>query len=352
MKCTTFKTAAFLLVCGMQVMAASAQDHDETPYLVKTFSRDQVKQLTSETSGGNIMVAGQSTGDAKVEVYVHSNNGGHNLSADEAKQRMDELVDLTVAMDGSTLKAVAKRKGRGDEDNWRHGVSVSFRIYVPETVSSELRTSGGNIHLSDLSGTEDFETSGGNLHLEKLSGKITGTTSGGNVDVSDSKNEIVLRTSGGNMHANHCEGNITMETSGGNMEMQDVKGTVHATTSGGHIHGDGISGELRTSTSGGNIHLENMTCSLNASTSGGGIDVTMKAMGKFLELENSGGNIHLTVPSGQGMNLQISADRIHTDKLSNFSGTMDNHNMDGTLNGGGVPVKVRGSSGNVTLSFE
>jgi hypothetical protein len=143
-----------------------------------------------------------------------------------------------------------------------------------------------------------------------------------------------------------------MTTSGGNMDMQNVKGTVHATTSGGHIDGDGIGGELKTSTSGGNIHLDNLTCSLNASTSGGSIDVTMKTMGKYLELGNSGGNIHLTLPGGQGYNLAISGDKIHTDKLTNFSGTMDNHNLEGTLNGGGVPVRVSGNSGHVTLSFQ
>jgi len=136
------------------------------------------------------------------------------------------------------------------------------------------------------------------------------------------------------------------------LRLQNVKGTVHATTSGGDIDGDEIAGDLRTSTSGGSIHLDDMRCSLNASTSGGNIDVTMKSMGKFLELENSGGSIHLSVPSGQGYNLAISGDRVHTDKLSNFSGKMDEHSIEGTLNGGGIPIKVRGSSGHVTLSFQ
>lgn len=334
-------------------MLATAQDKDsnETPFLVKTFSRDQVKQLRSETSGGNIVVAGQSTGDAKVEVYVRSNDGGRYLTHDEAQERMNGSMEITVAMEGGKLEALAKRKDKWD-DNWRHNVSVSFVIYVPETVSSDLRTSGGNIHLSDLTGTENFSTSGGNLHLESLAGKITGTTSGGNISISDSKNDIDLRTSGGNMHASRCEGNITMTTSGGNMDLRDVKGTVHATTSGGHIDGDNVGGELRTSTSGGNINLNNMSCSLNASTSGGHIDVTMKSMGKFVELENSGGNIHLTLPNGQGYNMDVTGDRIHTDNLKDFSGTMDNHNMKGTLGGGGVPVRISGNSGHVTLSFQ
>ncbi|HET6252769.1 MAG TPA: hypothetical protein VFE32_01780 [Puia sp.] len=351
MNCTSFKRTALVVACGMQVLLATAQDRNDSPYLVKTFPRDQVRQLRSQTSGGNIHVSGQTTGDAKVVVYVRSNNGNHVLTHDEAQQRMDESVELTVAMNGGTLEALAKRKGKWDDDNWRHGVSVSFEIYVPEAVSSDLETSGGNIHLNDLTGTENFSTSGGNLHLEGLSGKINGTTSGGNVTITDSKNDIDLRTSGGNMHAKNCEGTITLTTSGGNMDLQNVKGTIHAMTSGGHIDGDAVDGELKTSTSGGNIHLDNLTCSLNASTSGGSIDVTIKKVGKYVELGNSGGNIHLTLPN-QGYNLDISGDKIHTDKLNNFSGTMDNHNMNGTLNGGGIPVRVSGNSGHVTLTFE
>jgi hypothetical protein len=334
MSYTIFKRALLVMACGTQVLVAAAQDVNETPYLSKTFPRDQIKQLRSETSGGNIHVFGQTTGDAKIEVYVHSNDGGRYLSHDEAEMRLDGSVDLTVALNGGTLEALAKHKGNWDDDNWRRGVSISFVIYVPEAISSDLETSGGNIHLSDLTGTENFTTSGGNLHLQNLSGKITGTTSGGNVTISDSKNEI------------------TRETSGGNVHLQNVKGTIHATTSGGHVEGDGVDGELRTSTSGGNIHLDNLTCSVNASTSGGSIDVTIKKTGKFVELENSGGNVHLTLPNGQGYNLAISADKIHTDKLNNFSGTMDNHNLEGTLNGGGIPVRISGSSSHVTLSFE
>lgn len=343
--------AMLVLACGAQVLIASAQrnNNDETPFLVKTFSRDQVKQLDVQTSGGNITVTGQASGDARIEMFVRSNNGWSDLSKEEIQKRLDEQYDLTLAVEGGTLKAIARHK---DRDEWRHGLSISFRIYVPENVSSEVKTSGGNIDLSDLNGTEDFHTSGGNMSLSQLNGKITGSTSGGNVHISDSKNDIDLHTSGGNMQAKHCEGTITLATSGGNLNLEDMKGTIHATTSGGHVDGDEIAGELRTSTSGGNIHLDNLSCSLNASTSGGNIEVNLKSMGKYLELENSAGNIVVTLPHGQGLNLSISGDRVHTEKLDNFSGAIDNRSIAGTLNGGGIPVKVSGNSGHVELNFQ
>lgn len=344
------KRILFSLACGLQVLAAAAQSHDESPFITKSFPMASIKQLETKTSGGNISVSGQTSGEARVEVYIHGNNGwGEGLSKEEIQKRLDEQFDLTVAVEGGTLKAIARHKEHFD--NWNHSLSISFRIYVPESVSSEVHTSGGNISLSDLSGTENFGTSGGNMSIAHLTGKIDGSTSGGNVTISDSKNDIDLRTSGGNMHATHCEGTIRMGTSGGNLVLEDVKGDIHATTSGGQVEGQDIAGELRTSTSGGNIHLGNLSCSLSASTSGGSIDVDLKTMGKYLDLSNSGGNISVAMPQGLGMSLTVSGERVHTSKLENFSGDIDKHSIAGTMNGGGIPVKVRGSGGNVELSF-
>ncbi len=344
------KKILFVFVCGLQVLGAEAQSSGQTPFMQKSFSRESVKQLESATSGGNISVYGEASGEARVEVYIQPNNGRDgSLSKEEIQQRLDEQFDLTIAVEGNTLKAIAKHKEH--EDNWRRSLSISFRIYVPEAVSSHLRTSGGNIDLKDLTGTEDFRTSGGNMDLVHLSGKVTGMTSGGNVTISDSKDFIDLHTSGGNMEASRCEGTITLATSGGNLGLRSVKGEIHATTSGGEISGDEIAGELRTSTSGGNIHLDNLSCGLSASTSGGNIDVNLKAMGKYLNLSNSSGDISVVLPAGQGMDLKVSGERVHTGKLNNFNGDVDERSVAGTLNGGGIPVKVSGNGGSVQVSF-
>jgi Putative adhesin len=345
------KKLLFVFVCGLQALAAGAQSADHSPFLTKSFSRESVKQLEVGTSGGNISVYGAATGEARVEMYVQKNNGrDENLSKEEIQQRLDEQFNLTIAVEGNTLKAIAKHKDHED-NNWRRSLSISFRIYVPEGVSSQLRTSGGNISLKDLTGTEDFRTSGGNIDADHLSGKVTGVTSGGNVNISDSKNFIDLHTSGGNMDATRCEGTIVLATSGGNLHLRELKGDIHATTSGGEVDGNDIAGDLRTSTSGGNIHLDNLSCGLTASTSGGNVDVNLKAMGKYLDLSNSSGDISVVLPAGQGMDLKLTGERVHTGKLDNFSGDVDERSVAGKLNGGGIPVKVSGNGGSVHVSF-
>lgn len=361
MKCTeftsTFKTSimgaskkiALFLMGGLTIFAVQAQSNKEA-FLVKTFPAAGIKEVETETSGGNVALYGQTSGDARVEMYIHTNNGwGQGLSKDEIQKRLDEGYDITIAVQGDRLVATAHQK-RGWDNNWRHGLSISFMIYAPTAVGSHVRTSGGNIDMKDLTGNENFHTSGGNLDVDHLSGTIVGRTSGGNVTVRNSHNDIDLQTSGGNMEAMYCEGRIQLGTSGGNVTLRGVKGSIHASTSGGEVEGNKITGDLDAHTSGGNIDLDEVAATLNASTSGGNIRVHFLST-KSVDLSNSSGDISLTLPQGQGMDLRISGERVHSTALNNFKGTFDEHHIDGTLNGGGIPVRVDGNSGEVHLSF-
>ncbi|HEY4207021.1 MAG TPA: DUF4097 family beta strand repeat-containing protein [Puia sp.] len=339
----------FLLVFGLPVVAVYAQG-DREPYLQKSFARGAVHELETQTSGGNISVAGSTTGEARVEVYVQGNNGRWNLSKEEIQKRLDEQYDLTVELQGNKLVAIAKSKKNFNWNN--HGVSVSFRIFTPVEVSSHVRTSGGNLSLKNLTGNEDFRTSGGNIDAEHLAGTIVGRTSGGNVSISDSRNDIDLQTSGGNMDAKNCEGKVQLETSGGNVGLRAVKGSIRATTSGGQVGGGQIGGELYAHTSGGNIDFSDVDASLEASTSGGNIHVNFLSPGKYVNLSNSSGDITVQLPGNQGMDLRINAERVHVTAMNNFRGDQDEKHIRGTVNGGGIPVKVDGSGGSVHVSFK
>ena len=345
------KKVFFLLACGLRVLAVDAQSGDRQPFLEKSFSRSAVHELDAETSGGNISVYGSASGDARVEVYVQGDNGRwKDLSKEEIQKRLDEQYDLTIALDGGKLKAIAK--GKPNLRNWNHGLSISFRIYTPVEVATHVRTSGGNLVLKDLSGNEDFRTSGGNIDVDHLVGTIRGRTSGGNVSITDSHNDIDLETSGGNMDATRCEGKIQLGTSGGNVGLRSVKGNIRATTSGGQVDGGQITGELQTHTSGGNIDLSEVSASLEASTSGGNIHVSFLSTGKYVDLSNSSGDITVQLPQGQGMDLRISGERVHATALNNFKGDQDEKHISGTVNGGGTPVKVDGNGGSVHVSFK
>ncbi len=337
---------AFLFVATL----VFAQKEDEKPYFTKTFNSGSVKALNVRTSGGSITVTGQS-GDAKVEIYVRGNNwnGSSELNKEEITERLKDY-ELTVAMDGETLICKSKRKSENDKWDWKQGLSISFKITVPEKTTTDLATSGGSIKLAKLSGNQNFATSGGSLRLEQLSGNVKGRTSGGSIHLTNSQEQLDLATSGGSIKAEGCNGDIKLVTSGGSIQLDGLSGNIRATTSGGSIKGGDIKGELTAVTSGGSIRLTGVAAALKASTSAGGINAEIVSLGKYLDLSTSAGGIHVQMPMNKGLDLDLRANRVNVGTLNNFSGIMEKDRVNGKLNGGGTLVTMRASSGSISLN--
>lgn len=345
------KYLLLVLLTGIGFSAGAQFNSDKEPYMTRSLSGEAIKHLKMETTGGNISVNSAGATEARLEVYVQPNNGKNSsLSKEEIKKRLEDEYDLNISVSENKLTAIASPKHKNMD--WKRGLSISFKAFVPANVSTELSTSGGNINLKGISGTQNFTTSGGNLNLEDLSGKIQGRTSGGNLVLHNLKGDIDLSTSGGNVDAENSMGNIKLSTSGGSLHLNGLGGSIDATTSGGNVRGNNISGELNTHTSGGSISLKELTCSLETSTSGGNIDVAVREFGKFIKISNSGGNIDLEIPKNKGADLALNADKIKTSGFENFSGTKEDDHITGKLNGGGIPVTVSSGSGRINLTLK
>lgn len=339
----------FLVVFAAISMGVNAQSKSDKVYLTKSFSNASINKVVSETSGGNITVTAVSSADSRVEVFVRDNDWKKNLSSEEIQSRINADYELTLEVNNNKLTVKAKPKHR--ITNWKKSLNFSFAIYVPAATETDLETSGGNIELTGLSGDKDFSTSGGNLVLNDLAGKTKGRTSGGNIHLQNSKDDLDLRTSGGNIHAENSSGNINVSTSGGSITLSDLKGTIKAGTSGGNIKGETIEGDLAAQTSGGNISLHSLNCSLKTGTSGGNIDVSMTSLGKFISINNSAGRVDLEIPKSAGVDLKLNAMKISTGNMQNFKGNLSKDEVNGALNGGGIPVTVNASGGNINLAF-
>jgi len=345
------KKFSLVIVLSASVLIVKAQfAPGKTPYMTKSLTGQTIKSAEVETSGGNIEVTG-GAGNNRIEVFVWPNDSRNadNVSKEELQKRLDEYYNLKVEVENNKLVATAKPKKNNMD--WRKGVSVSFKIFVDQNISTDLATSGGNIVLKNLSGTQDFSTSGGNLVIESLTGKIKGRTSGGNINLSNAKNDIDVSTSGGNIKAEKCDGKIKISTSGGSLKLSGLNGDIDASTSGGNVVGNDISGDLSAHTSGGNIDLNGLNCSLETSTSGGNIDVEMLSLKQFVKINNSGGNVNLSVPN-KAMDLRLTGGTVKTDKLNNFSGSIEDESIKGKVNGGGVPVTVDAGGGRITLTVK
>ncbi|MBO0948200.1 DUF4097 family beta strand repeat protein [Fibrella sp. HMF5405] len=319
---------------------------DETPYKTQTFKG--ISALRSQTSGGSLLVEGGSGSEARVEMYVHSNNwnGKDELSKDEIEERLANY-DIVIRQEGNTLVATAKQKN--GNWNWKKGLSISFKFYTPRTITTNISTSGGSIKMSHLAGQQRFNTSGGSIQLADLKGDIEGNTSGGSIKLTDCHNQIDLETSGGSIDAANSDGTINLNTSGGSIRLTGLNGVIKAKTSGGSINGDGIDGELVTSTSGGSIRIRSMAGSIDAETSAGSVEVAMSRVDKFVKLETSAGSVRVNMPMNKGMDLDLSGNRVSA-PLTNFNGSAEKDRIVGKMNGGGIPVRLTANSGSVYVN--
>lgn len=292
------------------ILYCQAQRDNETPYQVKQFTVSGKTAVKAETVGGNISVTGQQGNDARVEMYVRGSSSNSRLSEDEIRERLENF-DITISQEGNTIVASAKPKRN---INWNNkGISVSFKVYVPRETSTDLNATGGNISLAGLSGKQEAETSGGNISL----GEITG--------------DARVETAGGNISIGQYEGKLDVNCSGGNISLDNARG------------------EIKVSTAGGNINVSGVAGSVEAHTSGGNIRAKVTEVEKYLTLSTSGGNITASIPENKGIDLDIRADRISSN-LREFKGYLGKEKIEGSINGGGIPVKMRTSGGNISLN--
>ncbi len=337
------KYSLLLLFTAFHLFVIAQNKTDKEPIQTKLLSADVIKEVQVKTSGGSITVSGVPVSEARIEVYVSSNISKNELTKEAILQRLHDKYDLDISVIKNKLTATAKPK---EKMNWKNSINISFEVFVPSNINTDLVTSGGSINLSNLSGDLDFSTSGGSLHLDNVSGKIDGRTSGGSIQVQNSKDDINLTTSGGSIEAKNCNGKLKLSTSGGSLSLIDLKGEINASTSGGNVKGSSVEGELKAATSGGNIDLNDLSCSIETSTSGGNINVSIAKLGKYVKIGNSSGNITVTLPKNQGLDLDLTG-KIDNTYFENFSGTIDKYKVSGKLNGGGIPVSVDAGSGRI-----
>ncbi len=61
--------------------------------------------------------------------------------------------------------------------------------------------------------------------------------------------------------------------------------------------------------------------------------------------------MNLQLPKNAGVDLKLTAMKISTGKMENFKGSLDKEEVNGSLNGGGIPVTVDAGGGKINLDF-
>lgn len=337
-------------ICILLAIAVNVwAQNDKTPYQTVSLKGQPIKEAYVRTSGGYIHATGAGE-EPRIEVYIRGNNN-KEWSKEEIKKMLEEDYEFTISTSQSgKLNAVARKKEK--ERDWKKSLSISFKLYLPADASTDLVTSGGSIQLSDFKGGKhEFTTSGGSLKVERMDAYVNGVTSGGSIYADQLTNEARLTTSGGSIEAKNSKGKINLTTSGGSLTLNKLAGDINATTSGGSIKGHELDGTIAAHTSGGSIVMDNIAGNLNTGTSGGHVTVKMSRLDSYLKVHTSAGGITLDLPAGQGMDLELSGNRVETDRLEDFTGRIDRERISGKVKGGGARIEAGANSGRLNLKF-
>ena len=148
----TMKLILAFLFAGCLFVCAETEEQ-----INKRFPVQPGGKLVVEVDFGSIEVTTNATGEVVVDVYRKVNR--RNKSEEETFLRERPV---TFSQDGNTvtIQSRAKNKGGG---SWRgrQRTEGKYTITVPAQFNATLKTSGGGIAVSDLTGDTKAGTSGG-----------------------------------------------------------------------------------------------------------------------------------------------------------------------------------------------
>lgn len=285
------KLTTLLLLLVFFTASISGICKENEPYMVKVLDLKSGGALEVKTAGGGISITGTDENKASISVIIEDHKGNVD------KARIEELLKnytLEIRQEKNTVYVNAEKKDK----NW-HGINwlrISFQIKVPRQTECNLNTSGGGIVINNIKGDTKVITAGGSIAIEQYAGALDAKTSGGSINLKN------------------AEGKLTVQTSGGSINLSKVAGDIEAHTSGGSIAAD------------------------------------VQELGKYLTLETSGGSVKATIPANKGLDLDLTGSHVKAD-LANFKGESKRTKIIGSVNGGGIPVKLSTSAGSTQLSY-
>ena len=256
--------------------------------------------------------------------------------------------------------------------------------------SSKLRTEGGHIQVLDVAGNLNVFTGGGHINVGNVIGDAALRSGGGHIRAGTIGGRADLDTDGGNITVGHAGSFVNVRTGGGQIDFGEVRGSVHAQTGGGGIRIMYVAGPMEVESSGGSICLTRVAGAVQAATADGTITawinpssgpssgpdggpanglpaaasahpVTVQLAGAS-QLASGNGDIVVFLPRNLAANIDAlvtkgGEHRIEADPALHLSFQTSESNgagpvhATGVLNGGGIPLKLRTSSGKIRLQF-
>jgi Putative adhesin len=178
----------------------------------------------------------------------------------------------------------------------------------------------------------------------------------------ESPAELTLeaRTSDGNVTLSGLSGDLTLTTGDGNLTLDRVSGNLRIKSGDGQVKITNADGAIDAHTSDGNLSVDGLFHALELRTSDGTLDVSLREGTKLAgnsTIQSSDGSVTVRVPQNFAADLNVHTSDGHVDctlplVLDHYqSGGEQSHQLHGKLNGGGTPLTIHTSDGNVKIEY-
>jgi DUF4097 and DUF4098 domain-containing protein YvlB len=276
----------------------------------------------------------------------------------------DEKTRPTINVSDTTVTLDANTHGGGNKP-----VESNLQIWIPKKAAVDLVSGRGDVTVSTRDGDVHATTSHGDITAQQINGNVTVTVSRGSVRVQDVKGDVAINGRVNDSTANDITGavslsgdffgqmslariskGVTFHSSRTDMEMAGLNGDLNLES--GDLRARAIAGPMRIITRSKDIHIEDVIGDLKVENSNGMVEYHAGNKLGQVEINNSRGDVQLTVPDKASFQLQAEARR--GDVFSEFEGVAtsqdrNDHSMHGSVGNGGPQIRVTNVNGDVSL---
>ncbi len=289
-QCAGFAAAALALAaCDISIGASEYSVREE-----KTFAVSGATQLALSTFDGSIEVRGWDRDAVVVEV--------EKVGPDQATV---DRIQVKATQDGNSITIDVQKPSPLERTGMRRTPSANLVVSVPLKTAIVARSGDGSISVRRVTGTLDLDTGDGSIRVEETAGMLT------------------ARTGDGDVIGRKMDGQADIHT------------------------GDGVVG------------LDGVLTALKVETRDGAVEVTARPGSRTdgeWEVTTGDGDMRIEVPEGFGaeVDARTGDGRVRVDTLtagpeSKKDEHEDRDSVTGRLGSGGKALRLRTSSGSITV---
>ena len=314
-------TAIAVVGAFVSVRAYAAEGHFE-----RTLSVTGPVDLDVRTGSGDIAVRRGKAGSLLVKARIKTD--GH-LDEESAQKQVRAIeANPPIKQDGDVIKI-----GEFEDSSLARNVSISYEITTPADTHLRSSTGSGDQTLEGLKRQVTASSGSGDLKVSNIGDQVRVSTGSGHISVDRARSGVHASTGSGDILIAQAVGNLRASTGSGDVTVQQSgPGDVQVNSASGRVQINGVDGSLRVQTASGNVSVQG------------------KGSGSW-KLESASGNmdIHLAPEQGFFLRAHTVSGGIHTGREMTVQGSMGEHNIEGKVGDGALPLEVRTVSGNIQV---